>query len=516
MNSTLMRREKHYLRLVLFLALAFFALFNSQTNAAPALEKHQLALVGATVIQANGSEPIADSVILIEKGLITYVGKRKEIRIADNIKVIDVTGKWITPGLIDTNEHLILNILPEFYIKYEDRLEDIALQSAQVALKYGLTTIGDTWGPIDPLLSVRDKINNGDEVGTRVLVAGNIIGAGGPFTASFMRGWDMRGNSLRYGGWVHPAIQFRINQKWEAGVGPSLLAATPEEVGEALRAYIARGVDFIKVGISGHGLGTVEPLVFSEDALKAMRREADRAGIPFTTHTFSIASTDMAIKLDTDFMLHPNVMSIPYASASEKQKFAIRKLAEQTAKKGIYVGLMAIPNKEQFEIMAHWDPKKAKDSFVNKIMVDRGQFASQSTYDRQVEGLKVWLDAGVKYTIATDAGPETADLGPTIWGRLGRAHFERMEALQHLGERPEDILIAATRHGAEAYNLQDHLGTIEKDKYADLLILDADPHLDIKNLRSIYMVIKEGRVINRDALPTVKVLDFDPEAEWPY
>ena len=71
----------------------------------------------------------------------------------------------------------------------------------------------------------------------------------------------------------------------------------------------------------------------------------------------------------------------------------------------------------------------------------------------------VMPDAGVNFTISTDQGPETADLGPTIWGRMGRAHFERMEALQYIGTKPMDILIAATRNGAFAYGLGERLGS---------------------------------------------------------
>ena len=511
--SNNVRRQGWFCRYLPSALIFFFAV---QGKMVFATEAGKLALVGGTVIQATGAPAIENAVLLVENGTITYLGKQGSVKIPVGFEQIDIKGKWVTPGLIDSNSHLILNIIPEFYVKYEDRLEEVALQSAQVSLKYGLTTIGDTWGPLEPLLKVRDKINKGDEVGTRVLVAGNIIGTGGPFSAYFMGGWDMRGNSLRYGGWVHPAVQSRINQQWEMGVGPNLLALTPEEIGKALREYIARGVDFIKVGVSGHGLGAVEPLAFSEEALEVMREEAKRAGIPFTTHTMSIASTKAALDLDTDFLVHPNVMNLGSMFGTDKQRAAIKALAKRTADKGMYAGLMAIPNKEEYEKYIQWDPKKSEDYYVNKIMADRGMFMTMELYEAKAKGVRVWLDAGVKYTIATDSGPETKELGPTIWARLGRAHFERMEAFQQLGEKPEDILIAATRNGAAAYNLQASLGTIEKGKIADLLILNADPHADIKNLRKINTVIKEGKVINRDRLPTIKVLDYDPEAEWPY
>jgi hypothetical protein len=231
-----------------------------------AMASDKLALNGGTVIQATGEAPIRDAMVLIDNGRIVRIGA--DTKAPQGYRQIDVSGKWITPGLIDSNVHLILMTVPEFFIKYEDRLTDIAIQSAQVGLKYGLTTMPDTWGPLQPLLEARDRINSGEFVGSRVLVAGNIIGTGGPFSQSFMGGWPANGLTLRYGGWVKPAIQRRIDALWEDDVGPDMVAMTPEEAAIALRNYIAKGVDFVKVGVSGHGLGRAEPLLFSREALQ--------------------------------------------------------------------------------------------------------------------------------------------------------------------------------------------------------------------------------------------------------
>ena len=105
-------------------------------------------------------------------------------------------------------------------------LTDIAIQSAQMSLKFGMTTVADTWGPLEPLLEARDRINDGEFVASRVLVAGNIIGTGGPFSAYFMGGWPLHGDTIRYGSWVHPSIQQRIDALWEDDVGPRMLSMT--------------------------------------------------------------------------------------------------------------------------------------------------------------------------------------------------------------------------------------------------------------------------------------------------
>lgn len=482
---------------------------------AAAMASDSLALTGGTIIKATGESPIVGSMVLIENGRISKISA--DTTVPPGYRQIDVTGKWITPGLIDSNVHLILMTVPEFFIKYEDRLTDIAIQSAQIGLKYGLTTMPDTWGPLTPLLEARDRINEGEFVGSRVLVAGNIIGTGGPFSQSFMGGWPASGLTLRYSGWVKPAIQRRIDALWEDDVGPEMVAMTPDEAALTLRNYIAKGVDFVKVGVSGHGLGRAEPLLFSSEALHAMREEARKAGIPFVTHTFTVESLRLAVELDPDLLVHPNVMNPPWQYASPLQKEAIRSLIETIADKGIYAGLMSIPEKEQARIYAEWDFREHTDEpYLNEIMVNRQLGMAATTFEERAVGIRVWLDGGVKFTLATDQGPDTADLGPVVWGRLGRMHFDRMIGLQDVGASPMDILIAATRNGANAYGLGDELGTVEEGKIADLLVLDANPLSDIANMRKINMVIKDGQIIDRDSLPTVNVLDYDPSLPWPY
>jgi imidazolonepropionase-like amidohydrolase len=480
------------------------------------LTAQDVALVGGTVVTATGSEPLVDATVVVRGGVIETVGPRGAIDVPDGIERVDASGQWIIPGLIDTNVHLILMTTPEFFVKYEDRLTDIAIQSAQVGLKFGLTTMMDTWGPLGPLLEARDRIARGEVSGSRVLIAGNAVGFGGPFSPYFMGGWGIKGPTLRYGGWVHPMIRSRIDALWEDDVGPALLAMTPQEAGEALRAYIRKGVDFVKVAVSGHGIGPVEPLMFSENALHVMRRVAREEGVHFQTHTFSVESLRIAVELEPDLLQHPNVMSMPWTYASDRQKESIRASIARIREEGIPAALMAIPEREQMRVYAEWDGvAHADDPYLNEIMLYRQQGMARTSFEDRAAGLRPWLEAGVTATLATDAGPDAAELGPVVWGRLGRAHFDRMVGLQDNGLTPMEVLIAATRNGARAYGLGDRIGTIEVGKEADLVVLNADPLADIANVREIALVLKGGRVVDRDTLPTVKVLDYDPEARWP-
>jgi len=96
--------------------------------------------------------------------------------------------------------------------------------------------------------------------------------------------------------------------------------------------------------------------------------------------------------------------------------------------------------------------------------------------------------AGVKMAIGTDAIYEVKQLDPQIY-------FEEVERFVKNGCTPHEAIIAATRMGAEAIDVVDRLGTIEKGKLADLLVIDGDPLKNIRDLRQVAVIIQEGRII---------------------
>ena len=86
-----------------------------------------------------------------------------------------------------------------------------------------------------------------------------------------------------------------------------------------------------------------------------------------------------------------------------------------------------------------------------------------------------------------------------------------MEDYQTAGLSPMQVLVASTKTGAEASQMEEDLGTLEVGKIADLIILNANPLEDISNMRKIDQVMKEGRFIDRDKLPETSINQFDPE-----
>jgi len=210
--------RKFVLALVLFLGLAQVS--KAQT----------VVLTGATIIDGNGGAPIRDGVIVIKDKRIVAVGPKSSVSAPADAREVKLSGKYIVPGLMDANVHLI----PwpswsyiEFLARYENNFDGIIEEAAQVALKHGFTTVFDSMGPLDPLMRVRDRINRGEIEGSRMFVAGDIVG----FRAVFTTSESMRAASQTF--------QKRINAMFEKNVGPGLCWKTPAQVGEEMRKYVA-------------------------------------------------------------------------------------------------------------------------------------------------------------------------------------------------------------------------------------------------------------------------------------
>jgi imidazolonepropionase-like amidohydrolase len=139
-----------------------------------------LVIVGGTVIDGNGGPPLRDATVVVSGSRIADLGPRASTAVPAGATVIDGAGRYVLAGFIDTNVHLSLyggtRDPYESLAKYFDREDEIVVEAAQIQLKYGVTTVRDSYGMLIPLTHGRDKIARGEVVGPRVLAAGNIVG----------------------------------------------------------------------------------------------------------------------------------------------------------------------------------------------------------------------------------------------------------------------------------------------------------------------------------------------------
>jgi imidazolonepropionase-like amidohydrolase len=468
------------------------------------------AIVGGTLIDGNGGSAIADAVVLMQGSRITATGPRSAVTIPPDADRIDARGRWIVPGLIDTNVHLSLyggqNDRYETMVRYQPRDAEIVLEAAQIDLSYGVTTVRDSYGALGPLTRVRDAINRGDTIGTRILAAGNILGWSGPYSFSFSR---VMGQLTLF--------QEQMNDYIAQGAGEDLMTLTPDELRRAIDAYLDKGPDFIKYGGTSH---FSEPtfIGFSLEAQKALVDEAHQRNRFVETHATSIEGLRVALAAGIDGIQHPEMLD-----GREIPDDLVAVIRER----GIICSMLA----STITGPAWQRHLKAKDEALKKRQEaekeNRGLSHEKTTAERRKEdadtgaGLESrrqnaqkLIRAGAIVTPGTDsywaAAPELTRTPKPLEQDHGIGTIMAIEGFVELGMTPSQAIAAGTRNGAAAARRLADLGTIEHGKIADLVLLAADPLADIKNLRNIAMVIKDGRAVDRGKLPQVRVLSVPP------
>jgi len=460
-------------------SLLFFSILFA--SATPAAADPVTAIVGATLIDGTGAAPVRDAVVVVDGRKIVAAGPRGRVAIPAGARELNVAGKYLIPGLMDANVHLVLGSSIEFIVRYEGRYEDLIEEAAQVSLKNGLTTVFDSWGPLQPLINVRDRINRGEIAGSRTFIAGNIVGFSGPFGRDFNVAAETTATK--------PLVR-RINRIWEENTGPDLLWNTPEQVHREIKRYISRGIDFLKYGASGHR--EEDFLQFSPEAQQAIVEECHRAGIIAQTHTTSVESLRQAIEAGVDMLQHGSVTG-PTPIPDGTIKLMIDK-----------------------KIYCAVQPRTAK-----RLAIELEQAEDAVPSRRAKERLQTWHDNEVRLIkarapmlLATDAGMMDPDAAESMKPKLrterptelGEAHFLWFKAMVEKGMTPMEAIVSATRNIAAAYHKLDQFGTLEAGKLADLVVLDANPLQDVNNIRKISMVMKDGQVVDRDKLPLKKML----------
>src|SRR5690242_18768486 len=131
-----------------------------------------LLITGATIIDGVADKPLTGSAILVDGGRIRAIGRREALDVPPDARTLDLAGKFVISGLMNANVHLLVNATLETLLRFEGRYEELIAEAAQVALKAGMTTVFDTWGPRRALMAVRDRIDRGETVGSRIRCAG--------------------------------------------------------------------------------------------------------------------------------------------------------------------------------------------------------------------------------------------------------------------------------------------------------------------------------------------------------
>jgi imidazolonepropionase-like amidohydrolase len=463
-------------------SLALVAMASSNAAGQAQTRPCAIAIVGVTVIDGNGGAPLSDATVLVRNGKFEQVGKRADVKVPDCAQRVDGTGKFATPGFVDTNVHNGMPTSAAEYARYWEKLTDIAIEGAQ--------------------------IKSGKAIGARMYVAGNIMGWGGTFSKTF-RGRDPENY---YEEW--------INDQITQGAGALMPWFGPDSLRVIVNAYIDKGVDFVKIGGTTH-THTEPGLTFSERQFKAIVDAVHKRGLMAETHSTTPEGMYIALMAGIDLIQHPEVGGVPITDEvlkllDEKKPFcsihgnnhygrayqASQARAGAAARTG---GAGAGANSEPTELRS-WPKPKMTEKMIEDSIRSTNPRVMRANAEKIVK-------TGCPITTATDNQVAQAiefSRDPNQWGARepGVGTLAAIESLVDFGMTPGQAIVAATKNGAKAlpYRMGDSLGTIERGKIADVVMLDADPLQDIKNIRKIRLVMKDGAIIDRDKLPTNPII----------
>jgi imidazolonepropionase-like amidohydrolase len=407
--------------------------------------RNDFALLGATLIDGSGSPPLKDSAVLVNNGRITAVGEQKVIRVDKGVRKLKLSGLFLLPGLIDCHIHFtgVSGRRPIDWITESNYLEAIrTVAEARAVLEHGFTTVRSAGSRYD--LHLRRAVSEGTIEGPRIRACGL-----GPCRSAG------HGDPL-------PRDLYAIPEGW---IRSSLPWAQPcdgvEDLRKLIRRLAGQNVDHIKFWATGGGFWSRDRMRdshYNPEEMEVIVKEARMVGLKVMAHVENMKALRMLVDL--------GIHSIEHGDNEEG-----RELDAETCKK-----------------MADKDIFLCPTIGVNFAEPD----CLQAIPECVVNGYQRAHRLGVKIIAGSDsyAAPLTP-YGVSSIRELGHL-------VEVLGLTPLEAIVAASKHAAQACQLDDVTGTIEAGKYADMLVVLKDPLYDIHCLedkRNLAYVFKEGRTV---------------------
>lgn len=398
-----------------------------------------IAIVGGTVVNLDGGKPLVDAVVLVDGERIEQIGPRTEVEIPAGTKIVDAAGKWLIPGLMNMHVHLGIILPGKLQAALANETEaEVALRmaaNAEKILQAGVTTVRLPGEHRYGDIALKKSINKGESVGPRIYTAGE-------------------------------AVVITAGHGSEAGV---IYADGPDELVKAVRKQISMGADWIKILISG-GIatdgGAIAEALMTPEEINAVVDAAHRFGVKVAAHSGSPSATEVAVDAGIDSIEHGYMLD------------------RKTLKKMQRAGTWLVPT-----IVVS---QPATQPFFEAIGSPPWYLERRNSMGKiHWEALRTAVAENVNIALGTDQLPDEPNDGTT-------ATVREAEYYVQAGMTPLRALRAATIEPARMLGADDEIGSLKAGKYADIVVISADPVADIGALRSINMVMKGGTIYRHD------------------
>ncbi len=396
-----------------------------------------------TLLAVPGEAPKARQTITIEGNRITAIddGFADPANIAGQVTIIDLSDKFVLPGLMDMHVHLLGELGPNsrtevLHVTTSMQALKGALH-AQRTLQAGFTTVRDLGGKPEAIYALRDAIGQGVVPGPRILAAGSTIAATGGHG-------DVDG------------VKAELLTLWT----PRTICDGPYDCRRATRYAIKYGADWIKITATGGVLsdtatGTDQQM--TNDELREIMDTAHKLGVKVAAHAHGTNGINAALNAGVD--------SIDHGSFLDDESIRLFK------RTGAYLVPTLLPGHKV-------PPTMEGNPFFTEAIKAKALAASAASRANVGKAYK----GGVKIAFGTDTGVT----------RHG-ANAEEFALMVGGGMSEMDAIRSATVVTAELIEMSDSLGTIEPGKLADMIAVDSSPLDDITVLEHVSAVIKDGR-----------------------
>jgi imidazolonepropionase-like amidohydrolase len=413
-----------------------------------------LAFTNANLFDAETGKTIPNTTVVIVDNRIKSVGRDGEVNVPKNAEIIDARGRVLMPGLWDMHVHIFPN----------DGLMHIAA---------GVTSVRDMANDTDALLALRGKIDAGEEIGPRILMAG-IMDGRGPYT------------------------------------GPTkVLVDTEEEARAAVETYARLGYVQVKI------YSSIKP-----ELVPKIIELAHAKGLRVSGHVPAFMSAEQFVRAGADEFQHINFFVLNFlfddvkdtrtpvrftavadrAATIDLTSARVRSFVELLKERKIVVD----PTVNIFEGMFTDRPGRIATGFasvaermppqVRRGLLTGGLPVPEGKDERYRESaaallrmVKMLYDAGVPIVAGTDSTP-------------GFALHRELELYAEAGIPPSDVLRIATIGAARVMKRDTELGSIAPGKLADLILVEGDPTRRMSDIRRVSLVVKDGRLYEPAAL----------------
>ncbi len=434
-----------------------------------------LALTGARIIDGNGGAPLEDGAIVIQGSEISAIGPASVV--PANARVLDLADMTLLPGLIDAHIH----IGGSGGGSADPReFTPTAVENSLLSyLKFGVTTIYDM-AAHPSLNSMKTSLETGELMGPRLYGNGFGITAPGSHPIRLITELGL----LEYLG----PFYFQVDNVADAR--------------EAIRSISAQQVDGIKLFHSRLEAGTTrfdaDMEKLKPDILHTLIEEAHARSLKVYAHTSFPSEVREFVEAGGDVVVH----SIHMAETGADEVFEL--MAERDV---AYIPTLAVfeggytskPDSFFSPQLHHkvWDVLLASITAPDSVVLASREVPGllndrERSLEISMANLGRALQAGIRIAMGSDAGNAGMLHGATV--------LRELQLMNEAGMTPMQVLVAATRNGAEVIGRGEELGTLEAGKLADIIVVNGDPLQDLSALGNVELVVKNGKIINPEEL----------------